>query len=82
MKQNTLCNICKQVIPAPLHPGRNIFYLREYELCEACNDDLNLALERDLKVSQQPLDFETLNQMQTSYLRLGEEAGHIRPSQG
>lgn len=77
MKQTTFCNICKKIIPVPLYPDRNIFYIREYDLCEKCHDDLNYAVEHNLKTIKHPFEFDWFNKVQSQYLLDGEKTNRI-----
>lgn len=49
------CDVCKSEIKE-LNPGRTIFHIREFELCDLCHDDLNNAVRHTVR-NKKPFDF-------------------------
>jgi hypothetical protein len=49
------CDVCKGEIKE-LNPGRTIFHIREFEICEHCHDDLNDAIRKTVR-SKKPFDY-------------------------
>lgn len=49
------CDVCKAEIKE-LNPGRTIFHVREFEICDRCHDNLNDAVRNTVR-HKKPFDF-------------------------
>jgi len=49
------CDVCKKEVTDPI-PTRTFFAIREYDLCESCRDDLELAVKFTVR-NKKPFDF-------------------------
>jgi hypothetical protein len=49
------CDVCKGEIKEP-RPGLSIFHIREFEICEECHDNLNLAIKHTMR-GKKPFDY-------------------------
>jgi hypothetical protein len=51
-----ICDVCKHAIPHP-ESGRNYFHIAHRELCEPCNDQLELFITPVIR-TKQPFNYE------------------------
>ena len=69
------CDVCKGEIKDP-NPGRTIFHIREFEVCEHCHDDLNLAVKQTLR-QKKPFDFAWYERLSVDLIQDGMKKNKI-----
>lgn len=63
------CDVCKHEIEEPV-VTRNYYYIREYDLCEACKDTIDARLKPIVK-SHAPFSAEWYEQQVMSFIEKG-----------
>lgn len=74
MKQ-LFCDVCKKEVKDPI-PTRTFFHIREFDLCEACKDELDSALRQTVR-TKQPFDFAWHQKMQLDLIKTGVSKNRI-----
>ncbi|MFH2116283.1 MAG: hypothetical protein ABIJ86_17415 [Spirochaetota bacterium] len=69
------CDVCKSEI-REMNPGRTIFHIREFELCEHCHDDLNAAVKQTLR-QKKPFDFAWYERLSVDLIQDGMKKNRI-----
>jgi hypothetical protein len=69
------CDVCKNEIKV-LHPGRTIFHIREYEICDLCHDDLNDAVRQTVR-NKKPFDFTWYERLTIDLIQDGTKKNKI-----
>lgn len=68
MKQ-LYCDVCKKAVNDPV-PNRTFFFYREFDLCEPCRDDLEVAIKQTVR-SRQPFDFMWYDKLKIDLIKSG-----------
>ena len=63
------CDICKKEVKDP-YPSRTFFHIREYDLCETCRDDLELAVKQTIR-TKKPFDFAWFEKLRIDLIQDG-----------
>jgi len=69
------CDVCKKEVVDPI-PARTFFHIREYDLCELCRDDLELAVKQTVR-TKKPFDFAWFEQLRISLIQDGVKRNRI-----
>lgn len=69
------CDICKKKVEDPI-PGRDFFFMREYEICEECRDDLDYAVKHTIR-KKKPFDFQWFDKLRFELLAEGQRKNKI-----
>ena len=69
------CDVCKKPVENPL-PSRSIFRVADIDICEACKDDLELAVKTTIR-GKQPFDYSWFDELSLKILREGIQKGKI-----
>ena len=69
------CDVCKSEIKE-LNPGRTIFHIREFEICDHCHDDLNDAVRQTVR-NKRPFDFTWYERLTVDLIQVGMKKNKI-----
>jgi hypothetical protein len=69
------CDVCRRAIEKPVKT-RNYFHLADVDICEPCNDILQLSIKRTMR-TKTPFNYEWYDQLLLDTLKKGIEKGKI-----
>lgn len=69
------CDVCKGEIKE-LNPGRTIFHIREFEICDLCQDNLNDAVRQTVR-NKKPFDFAWYQRLTVDLIQDGVKKNKI-----
>jgi hypothetical protein len=69
------CDVCKKPIENPI-PTRNYFHIADIDVCEACKDDLDLAMKNTVR-TKKPFDYGWHDELTMKILHEGMQKGRI-----
>jgi len=67
--KHLFCDVCKDEVQDPI-PNRTFFHIREYDLCEACKDDLEAAVKMTVR-QKKPFDFAWFEKLRMELIQDG-----------
>jgi hypothetical protein len=69
------CDVCKKPIEKPL-PMWSIYRYADIDVCEACKDDLELAIKYTMR-GKAPFDYSWYDELSVRILKEGIQKGRI-----
>lgn len=73
--KHLFCDICKKEVVDPI-PSRTFFHIREFDLCEGCRDDLELAVKTTVR-NKKPFDFAWFDKLRIDLIEDGVKKNKI-----
>lgn len=73
--KHIFCDVCKKEIMDPI-PARTFFNVREFDLCEACRDDLEAAVKNTVR-TKKPFDFAWFDTLRVNLVQDGIKKNRI-----
>lgn len=73
--KHLFCDVCKKEISDPI-PTRTSFHIREFDLCEACRDDLETAVKATVR-AKKPFDFMWYDKLRVDLIQEGIKKNRI-----
>jgi len=73
--KHLFCDVCKKEVLDP-YPSRTFFHIREFDLCEACRDDLEVAVKNTVR-NKKPFDFMWYDKLRVDLIQEGIKKNRI-----
>jgi len=73
--KHLFCDVCKKEVLDPI-PSRTFFQVREFDLCEACRDDLESAVKSTVR-NKKPFDFMWYDKLRVDLIQEGVKKNRI-----
>jgi hypothetical protein len=73
--KHLFCDVCKKEVVDPI-PSRSYFQIREFDLCEACRDDLESAVKNTVR-NKKPFDFMWYDKLRVDLIQEGVKKNRI-----
>jgi hypothetical protein len=73
--KHLFCDVCKKEVVDPI-PSRTFFHIREFDLCEACRDDLEVAVKNTVR-TKKPFDFAWYDKLRVDLIEDGVKKNKI-----